>query len=127
MSWEAERTNSGSSVTDKREFFLPNRKQLPARVSFCCPHCGESYSEEYAVEYCWPDRRREPDRGLVLVCRACGYRKQLVLEDVVQEVAGKKKSAQKRQPRKLLRTVLLTMLSLLMAVFVLFAVMIIRR
>lgn len=129
MSWEEERSNGGSSVTDNREFFLPHRKQLPARVSFRCPHCGESYSEEYAVEYCWPDRRRGPDRGLVLVCRACGCRTQLVLEagGAVLVDDGKKNRAQKGHPRKRLRTLLLTTLSLLMTAFVLFAAITVGR
>lgn len=60
-----------------REFYLPIRRRLPQKIPFHCRHCGTSYPAEYAMDWCWPDRRYGSNRGLVVVCKSCGCRQSL--------------------------------------------------
>lgn len=71
--------NRENTDPNSRAFFLPVNRRLPEKQSYQCRHCGAKYYEEYATEYCWPDRAKGENRGLVVTCRKCGCRQQIFM------------------------------------------------
>lgn len=58
------------------EFVMPQSVELAKPIAFRCPHCGHNSNLKRVLLMCWPERRREK-AGIIVICPACGCRKQV--------------------------------------------------